>query len=378
VGAVRVAFHIDQLWFSAPGGIGTYVRELLSRLHDDRVELVPFSSKWSSAPSVGTPLETGTATAQINLPVRVLYPAWAAVRRPRLPRRFGDLDVVHATNHSAIPPTRADQALVTTVHDLAFERFPALFPDRWRRLYERGVKIAIDEAAAILVPSAFIRDELRDRGADGERVHVTPLGPSQMFEAEPGSIEDDELQGVLPRAPFVLAVGTVEPRKNLPRLVRAFRRAAPEASLPHHLLIAGPAGWHQEELLAELREDDDDGRVHVVGWLDGHDLDRVYREAAAAAYISLYEGFGIPVLDALAHGVPTLASNIGAITEVAGDAALLVDPLDEDAIAQGLVRILTDEAVRSELSAKGPARAARYSWDATAHATLAVYRQVAR
>jgi glycosyltransferase involved in cell wall biosynthesis len=374
---VRVAFHIDQLWFSAPGGIGTYVRELLPRLHDDRVQLVPFSSRWSRPLPPGTLVQEGGDVAHLDLPVRLLYPMWASARRPRLPSRFGELDVVHATNHVAVPPTRAGQALVATVHDLAFARFPELFPDRWRRLYERGVKIAIDEASVILVPSEFVRQELRDRGADVERVRVTPLAPSQTFVRQDDTVEDDEPRGLVPDAPFVLAVGTVEPRKNLPRLVRAFRRATADASLSHHLVIAGPAGWHQDELVDE-RAADDDGRVHMLGWLDGHRLDLLYREAAAAAYVSLYEGFGIPVLDALARGVPTLASDIGAISEVAAGAALLVDPLDEDAMAEGLVRILTDEAVRADLAAKGPARAGRYSWDATARATLAAYREVAR
>jgi glycosyltransferase involved in cell wall biosynthesis len=376
VGAVRVAFHVDQLWFSAPGGIGTYVRELLPRLQDERVELVPFSSRWSRPAAPELSLEE-TAVARMTLPAKVTYPLWSTVRRPRLPTRFGDLDVVHATNHAAIPPTRAGQALVATVHDLAFERFPELFPDRWRRLYERGVQIAIDEATAILVPSAFVRDGLRDRGADVERIRVTPLAASRLAVSERTTSDGDPPRRARPGAPFVLAVGTVEPRKNLPRLVRAFRRAVAERSLPHHLVIAGPTGWHQEELGDELRRTDD-GRVHLVGWLAGDDLDVLYRDAAAAAYMSLYEGFGIPVLDALAHGTPTLASNIEAIAEVAGDAALLVDPEDEDAIADGLVRILIDGALAADLSAKGPARAARYSWDATARATLAVYREVAR
>jgi glycosyltransferase involved in cell wall biosynthesis len=136
-------------------------------------------------------------------------------------------------------------------------------------------------------------------------------------------------------------------------------------------------GWNQGELSDELQRASDD-RVRMIGWLSEHDLELCYQRAAAAAYVSLYEGFGLPVIDALAHGVPTLGSNIGAITEVAGEAALLVDPLDEDAMADAIVRILTDDALRAELSAKGPERAARYSWEATARATLAAYREVTR
>jgi glycosyltransferase involved in cell wall biosynthesis len=372
---VRVAFHADQLWFSAPGGIGTYVRELLFRLHDDDVELVPFSSRWAHHTPAGPIVERGPTMPRVDLPMQMLYPAWSVLRRPALPSRFGHLDAVHAANHAAIPPTRRGQALVATVHDLAFERFPELFPDRWRRLYERGVRIAIDEADVILVPSAYVRDELVQRGVDVGRLRVTPLAAARASQPEEGS-GGDEPPGDMPPGPFLLAVGTIEPRKNLPRLVRAFRDAVARAAVPHHLVIAGPAGWHHAELIELQRAGDD--RVRLVGRLSELDLELFYRRAAATAYVSLYEGFGLPVIDALARGVPTLASNIGAITEVAGDAALLVDPLDEDALADGIVRILTDDTLRAELSAKGPERAARYSWEATARATLAAYREVSR
>jgi alpha-1,3-rhamnosyl/mannosyltransferase len=170
-----------------------------------------------------------------------------------------------------------------------------------------------------------------------------------------------------------LFVGTLEPRKNLPRLVRAFRAAVREASLPHQLVLAGATGWKQDALANELAGDGG-GRVHLPGRVGAHQLEALYRGAAAVAYPSLYEGFGLPVLEALAHGRPALSSSTSAIPEVAGDAALLVDPEDDDAIAAGLVRILTDEPLRAELMAKGPARAAAFSWAATARTTVEAYR----
>jgi glycosyltransferase involved in cell wall biosynthesis len=369
---VRVAFHVDQLWFAAPGGIGTYVRELLVRLDGDSVELVPFSSRWPQPPP--TMILGSSPLQQLRAPMRVVYPSWAAMRRPRLPSRFGHLDVIHATNHAAIPPARAGQALVATVHDLAFATFPDLFPDRWRKLYERGVRIAERDAALILTPSQHVADELAARGVAHERLRVTPLAPSAIQPVE----HDDPLGRATraqlePNAPFLLVVGTIEPRKNLPRLVRAFRRAVATGSLPHHLVLAGPAGWHQEALASEIAADDDD-RVHIIGRVDARALDVLYRDAAAVAYLSLYEGFGLPVIDSLARAKPTLASDIGAIRELAEDAALLVDPLDEEPIAEGIVRILTDDALRDDLSVKGPARAAEFSWENTARATLDAYR----
>ena len=171
----------------------------------------------------------------------------------------------------------------------------------------------------------------------------------------------------------MLFVGTLEPRKNLPRLVRAFREAVRQASLPHQLVLAGATGWQQESLANELAADGD-GRVHLPGRVGANELEALYRGADAVAYPSLSEGFGLPVLEALAYGRPTLSSSTSSIPEVAADAALLVDPEDDDAIAAGLVRILTDEALRAELMAKGPLRAASFSWATTARATLDAYR----
>jgi glycosyltransferase involved in cell wall biosynthesis len=374
---VRVGLHVDQLWFRAPGGIGTYVRELwssLDRLDDADVEVLPFTARWREerADARPDPPVVAGATQQLRLPIRVLYPAWATVRRPRLPRRFGHLDVIHATNHVAIPPARHGQALVVTVHDLAFERFPDLFPPRWVRLYRRSLAIARREADVVLAPSEATARDLEGHGIPRSKIRVIPLACRPPLDQR--SVTGGRVPVLEPGRPFLLAVGTLEPRKNLPRLVRAFRRAAQDADLPHALVLAGPTGWHQEALAAEL-DRDATGRVHRLGSLHPVDLDAVYGDAAAVAYVSLYEGFGLPVLEALARGLPTLASDSTSIPEVAGEAALLVDPEDEDAIAAGIVRILTDDALRADLARAGPVRAGSYSWASTARATLGAYEQ---
>jgi glycosyltransferase involved in cell wall biosynthesis len=361
---VRVAFHVDQLWFAAPGGIGTYVshlaRELPVAAPDD--ELVPFSASWAGRP---TPEGVPAATQSVGMPIRALYPMWAWSRRPCLPQRFGTLDAIHATNPAAIAPARAGQALVVTIHDLAFERFPELYPPRWLRLYRRGLEIAMREAHAVLTPSRDAAGAVAAHGVERERIHITPLAADLPLETTPPAAPYD--------TPYVLFVGTLEPRKNLPRLVRAFREAIGETSLPHRLVLAGATGWQQDSLANELVADGN-GRVHLPGRVGALELEALYRGADAVVYPSLYEGFGLPVLEALAYGRPTLSSSTSSIPEVAGDAALLVDPRDDDAIAAGLVRILTDEPLRAELTKKGPARAASFSWAATAHATLDAYR----
>ncbi len=362
---MRVAFHVDQLWFAAPGGIGTYVSRLATELPaaapDD--DFMPFSASWAGRP---TPDGVPTATQSVGMPIRALYPLWAWSRRPCLPQRFGALDVIHATNPAAIPPARPGQALVVTIHDLAFERFPELYPPRWLRLYRRGLEIAVREAHAVLTPSRDAAAAVAARGIERERIHITPLAADPPVET--GAVSAPPYD-----APYVLFVGTLEPRKNLPRLVRAFRAAVRDASLPHRLVLAGATGWQQDALANELAGDGG-GRVHLPGRVGTHELEALYRGADAVAYPSLYEGFGLPVLEALAHGRPTLSSSTSSIPEVADDAALLVDPEDDEAIAAGLVRILTDEPLRAALMEKGPVRAASFSWPATARATLDAYR----
>lgn len=370
---MKVAFHVDQLWFEAPGGIGTYVKELLWELLRQGVDLVPFSSKWRRPPMIA-PLTTDGRFPGVELPVsiRLLYPAWNYLRRPSLPRELARADIVHATNPAAIPPVRSHQRLVVTVHDLTFERFPELYPKRWLALYRRGLKVAAAEAAAIVVPSVHVRDELVATGVDRARLHVTPLA-SGMREPDAAARLDRDDHGITP--PYVLAVGTVEPRKNLPRLVRAYRRLAAEG-FPHALVILGPEGWGSTELQREI-DRGGPGRI-MRSELSDDELAAAYADADAVAYVSLYEGFGLPVLEAMSMGAAVVASDTSAIPEVAGDAALLVDPTDEDAVAAALRRLLQEPDLREDLSRRGRERAAAFSWEATARATLGVYREVLR
>ena len=377
---MKVAFHVDQLWFKAPGGIGTYVREMLEALPaaDPALELTPFHSKWRRGDPSEAPLTTDGRHPGVELPwsIRTLYPAWDWLGWPGLPSTLADHDLVHATNHAAVPPVRRDQRLVVTVHDLAFERYPDLFPRRWLSLYRRGLRAAIDRADAILVPSSSVRDDLIGRtDVDEERIHLTPLAPWQRWvPAEIVDADREELadHGITP--PYILAVGTIEPRKNLVRLVHAYRRLAAQG-LPQSLVLIGDDGWGADELRAEL-DKGGPGRVVRGGGLAASALATAYADADVVAYISLYEGFGLPVLEAMSAGAPVITSNTSSLPEVAGDAALLVDPEDVDAIADAVARVLTDPALAEDLRRRGRERAASFTWAATARATLDVYRLV--
>jgi glycosyltransferase involved in cell wall biosynthesis len=377
---VKVAFHVDQLWFSAPGGIGTYVKEMLIAIpaSDPSLELTQFHAKWRGRSLGEAPLTIDGRTPGVELAwsIRTLYPAWDWFGRPKLPASLSDHDVIHATNHAAVPPVRGGQRLVVTVHDLAFERYPDLFPRRWLALYRRGLRASIERADAILVPSASVQADLVGRhGVDPERIHITPLGarredrPAEMIHGVRDELED---YGITP--PYVLAVGTIEPRKNLVRLVRAYRQLAGKG-LPHTLVLIGDDGWGAEELRAELQKDGP-GRVVRAGGFSADVLSTAYADADAVAYVSLYEGFGLPVLEAMSAGAPVVTSNTSSLPEVAGDAALFVDPEDEDEIADALERVLTDPILAADLRRRGRERAASFTWAATARATLDVYRQL--
>ena len=370
---MRVALHADQLWFATPGGIGTYVRELAPALvaEDPSLDLGLFRCRFSGD---GPPSEWLERFAVTELPgsIRSLYPRWDVTARPRLPASFEDVDVVHATNPAGVPAARRGQALVVTIHDLAFHRFPERFPRSWRLLYRAGVRAAARRADAIVVPSRATADDLQAfTKVDPAKVHVTPLAAS-LAVSSPDVDAALERLGV-PR-PYVLFVGTLEPRKNLVPLIRAYRQAAPD--VPHALVLTGPDGWFIEETDRELARPGP-GTVVRTGRVSEDDLDALYRGADAFVYPSADEGFGLPVLEALARGVPTITSEVPALRELAGDAAVLVEPGDVAQLAEALARVLSDDTLAADLRRRGPERAAGYTWVATARATLEVYRRAA-
>ena len=364
---MRVALQIDQLWFGAPGGIGTYVWELVEAFHRLREpELTVFHARFD-----GEPTRRFTAPHdEIEVPgsIRSLYPSWNLLGKPALPSGLVAVDLIHATNPASVPPAGDAQALAVTVHDLAFDRFPEVFPRTWRTLYRAGARAAVKRADVLLVPTRATSDDLVARGADPGRIRVTPLASSlPSSDLDPSTVA--ERFGVT--GPFVLSAGTLEPRKNQVRLVRAYRQIARD--VPHALVLAGPDGWLIDDLEREIARPGP-GTIVRTGRLDADELDAMYRAADVVAYPSLYEGFGLAIVEAMARGVPVVTSTTPACAEVASDAAILVDPLDVGGLADALARVLTDEDLRADLVARGRERASGYSWDATARATLVAYR----
>lgn len=375
---MRVALQSDQLGFAAPGGIATYVRALGAALAGrDDVDLRTFHARledWREEPWM-----RGRPIVEVPRAVRSLYPLWDAIGRPRLPAAVELADVVHITNPAGVPGARRapNKALVVTVHDLAFLRYPKAFPPAWRALYRLGLRAAVRRADVIVVPSEATAAELREATrVAADRVAVTPLAaaPPSSAATTDAAPRDERLAGVSFPERYVLSVGTIEPRKNLVRLIRGYRRAVADGGFPHALVLAGPSGWRSDEVLRELRPGEP-GRIVLVGALGAADLEAAYAGADVVAYPSLHEGFGLPVLEAMARGVPVVASSTSSIPEVAGEAALLVDPRSAELIGDAIAQVLRDGELATRLAAAGRARAAMFTWEKTAAATVDAYRR---
>ena len=313
----------------------------------------------------------GFAEEELDGSIRNLYPRWNLTGRPSLPASIRSVDLVHAMSGSAVPPAAEGQRLVVTVHDLAFDRYPGLFPRAWRAMYRLGLRAAVRRADAIVTPSRTTAEDVLSRTkVDPGKLHVVPEAA-----ALPSSDVDvgETLSRLKVRPPYVLFVGTIEPRKNLVRLVRAYRRVA-ATGVPHTMVLAGPLGWHHESLMRELALEGP-GEIVMTGALAPGELDAVYRAAEAFVYPSVYEGFGLPVLEAMSRGVPVVASATSSLPEVTGDAALGVNPRSVREIAAAITSLVGDVALAERLAEAGRRQAERFSWDETARMTLEVYER---
>jgi glycosyltransferase involved in cell wall biosynthesis len=277
----------------------------------------------------------------------------------------------------AVPRGMARYARVTTVHDAIPLVYPRTQPLLTRLVFHTLVRASGRTADAILTMSeASRRDLVRTLGLPDEKLHVTLLAANDPPAPLPTEVADEIVARRGAARPYFLYVGALHPRKNLPRVLEAFarvRREAPEATL----VIVGPPSWGASDVLRRVLERTGDG-VTFTGFISDADLRALYERAHALVFPSLYEGFGLPPLEAMAVGTPVLTSNVSSLPEVVGDAALQVDPTSVDAIADAMARLLRDDDLRADLAQRGRERSRAFSWEATARATLSVYRAAVR
>jgi glycosyltransferase involved in cell wall biosynthesis len=304
-------------------------------------------------------------------PVRIL---WEQVVAPIAARRAG-VDVLHGPVN-VVPLLGATPSIVT-VHDLAFLRFPEQYPTLQRRYLHRLTRQSVMRANLTIAVSGHTRADIVELlDADPERVIAVPNGVDDEFSPRHGTAELDEFrkERALPEE-FILFVGTLQPRKNLEGLIRAYARLDPAERLP--LVVVGSPGWMYQGIFDTLAGHRLEREVIFAGYADSGSLPLWYSAASVFVYPSLYEGFGLPVLEAMACGTPVITSDTSSLPEVAGDAALTVDPTDVDAISTSLRRLLNDGALRDDLRRRGVQRARAFSWRRTAERTANLYRRVA-
>lgn len=317
------------------------------------------------------PPEPGPRFESVVLPGRPGW-AWTPVAFPQDLRRRG-IDLAHV--QYIIPPI-APCPVVTTIHDVAFRRYPELFPLKHRLLLNLLIPFAAHHAAAVITGSEATRRDLMEfYGVPAEKVVVTPYAADPIYRPMDRNAARRAVRSRLGvPGPYVLSVGVLQPRKNLPRLVRAYNRASRD--FPHRLVIVGKEGWAGAELRQAVAQAPAGREPLFTGYVADADLPALYAGADVFAYPSLYEGFGLPPLEAMACGTPVLTSNVSSLPEVVGEAAVMVDPRDESALAAALRRLLSDPAGRERLAAAGIARARNFSWERTARETVAVYCRV--
>jgi glycosyltransferase involved in cell wall biosynthesis len=268
---------------------------------------------------------------------------------------------------------------VVTIHDLGYRAFPEAHPPLARRYLDLSTRWSAAVARRVIVPSeATARDLTAAHGTPAGRIVVIPHGYHPRFRPLDRAVVDAGLGRLGIARPYVLFVGTLQPRKNLARVLAAFEHLAAEG-WPGQLVLVGQRGWLSDPIFAATARPGSParGRVHLTGYLADDDVPIVYNGAEALAFPSLYEGFGLPALEALACGTPVLTSDTSSLPEVVGDAALKVDPLDTAAIAAGLARLTGDADLRADLRQRGLARAAQFTWRRAAERTLAVLEAVA-
>jgi glycosyltransferase involved in cell wall biosynthesis len=363
-----VAVTVEQCWHRVPGGTATSTLGTLRALVErGDVDLVGVAARHGAPPpdAFRLPIEV----EHLPLPRPLLYEAWHALRQPSIERATGPVDVVHATA-VAVPPSKAP--LVMTIHDLAFFADPTQPTKHGLRFFTRGTELARRHAQLVLVPSEATAAECREHGFDADRIRLVPWGVDAAPVSD-AAVEQTRQARRLER-PYVLFVGTMEPRKNLRGLIEAMVLLAGREI---DLVLVGPEGWNEDVSALLGRLDGSGIGVHALGFLPPDELPPLFAGCAAFCFPSLREGFGMPVLEAMAHGAPVVTSSGTATAEVAGDDALLVDPEDHEAIAKALARILDDPALADDLRARGRDRAATFTWQRTAALTAAAYAEVA-
>lgn len=368
---MRVALELQSCCGNR-SGIGTYTYELARRMKSDGG--VEFSGNVFNFLGRN---DNRSALEGIDMPIHVqkgmLYGVYRRIWH-YTPLTYGmmfppaDLNVFF----NYIVPPRVQGKCITAVYDMTYLRYPETMKKTNLRHIARNIEYSVERSSAILTISEFSKQEIHELlGVPEEKIKVVYCAaslPKRMSETEEVRARYN-IQG-----PYILYVGNVEPRKNLRGLLRAFRRLKQEMGIPHRLVCVGASGWNTQEIYQEAQALCDSGDVIFTGYVPAEDKAALYSAAEAFAFPSLYEGFGMPPLEAMHYGCPVVCANAASLPEIVGQAAELVDPLDETDIARGIWRVLSDQEYARGLSEEGRRQAQRFRWDQSVERLMEVIK----
>ncbi len=359
------------------GGIARYTRGLVGALAelDAGNQYVLFSA---GRDRTGKRWPSNFSLRSLPIKDRHLAVIWQRLCVPIPIELFtGWADVFHSPDFVLPPVLRARTVL--TVHDLSFIRRPECFHKPLLAYASRSIPRAVARADVILADSESTRQDLL------ELLHVPQDRVFVVYPAVESRFKPQEDSGAIRavvrphgiRLPFILGLGTLQPRKNFARLIRAYDLLRREHHVPHHLVIAGAKGWLYDDIDETIDELGLHEQVLLPGFVADDDLPALYSAADVFAFPSLYEGFGIPVLEAMACGTPVVTTPVSSLPEAAGEAALFVSPEDVEALADALWQLIDDSALRNELRSRGFQQAKRFTWAAAAKKVLGIYQSLA-
>jgi glycosyltransferase involved in cell wall biosynthesis len=358
------------------GGIGRYVRELTAALAvEDQSTLYRLFVAGASSASLPALPGHNFTWKPTRLTPRWLARLWHRAQLPLPIEVFaGKIDLYHATDF-VLPPTLPRTRTLLTVHDLSFVRVPAAASPNLKAYLDRVVPRSVHRSDHILADSQATKDDLIQLyNLPAEKITVLLSGVNHRFQCV---VDDTGLlitrtKYKIGAAPYIFTIGTVQPRKNYSILIQSLAQLRAHG-YDINLVIAGGRGWLEDPIYATVRQTGMENNVHFIGFADDADLPALYSGAYCCAFPSLYEGFGLPILEAMACGTPVVTSNVSSLPEVAGDAALMVDPYNLDALTDALKRLLDDQQLYQTLVAKGYERIKHFSWEKSARHLKQIY-----
>lgn len=368
---MRIAFDATPI-ARAKSGIGYHVEFLVSAIArtGECEEILLLSNR--------EPVFDGSAPPSTRWPRRHLFAKRAPWMQFLLPLviREEKPDLVHYVNFNA--PILLRHPFVVTFHDMVLFRHPEFFTWKKRILTRSLMPLVGQRALGILTVSETVKGEIIERlGIDPERVFVVPPAPADLYRPFE---EEERRKAILERhgvtTPYILFVGTLEPRKNLAGLLRAFDLLKGEGRIPHLLVVAGGKGWKYAPIFETVARLAHNEQIRFLDYVSLEEMPALYTAADLLVFPSFYEGFGVPPLEAMRCGTPAVVSDIPVLREVLGEAALFVDPWSPESIAEGMRRVLTDSSLSAALRERGFARGDLYTWDRSARGALAAYRTV--